>query len=139
MSFIDTLEFDFSNLEDEEEKIQKIIMGLPNKTRKKFFDDYLKGQKDPDTYVTLTWIIGCGIQHIYSKNYKLLLANVFSTTFIIIQFLCLIFNDEYFYFLFFIIAISFNLFDFIKSLFFSEKIIRNYNLNYQYALLNSYN
>ena len=79
------------------------------------------------------------IQHIYSKNYKLLLANVFSTTFIIIQFLCLIFNDEYFYFLFFIIAISFNLFDFIKSLFFSEKIIRNYNLNYQYALLNSYN
>ena len=40
MSFIDTLEFNFSNLDDEEEKIQKIIMGLPNKTRKKFFDDF---------------------------------------------------------------------------------------------------
>ena len=139
MSFIDTLEFNFSNLEGEEEKIQKIIMGLPNETRKKFFDDYLKGQKDPDTYVTLTWILGCGIQHIYSKNYKLLFANVISTTFIIIQFICLIFNDEYFYLLFFITAISFNLFDFIKSLFFSEKIVRIYNLNYQYALLNRNN
>lgn len=139
MSFIDTLEFNFSNLEGEEEKIQKIIMGLPNETRKKFFDDYLKGQKDPDTYVTLTQIIGCEIQHIYSKNYKLLFANVISTTFIIIQFICLIFNDEYFYLLFFITAISFNLFDFIKSLFFSEKIVRIYNLNYQYALLNRNN
>ena len=92
MSFIDTLEFNFSNLEGEEEKIQKIIMGLPNETRKKFFDDYLKGQKDPDNYVTLTWIIGCGIQHIYSKNYKLLFANVISTTFIIIQLLVIQFT-----------------------------------------------
>ena len=117
MSFIDTLEFNFSNLEEEDEKVQK----------------------DPDTYVTLTWIIGLGIQHIYSKNYKLLFANIISTTFIIIQMICLVFNNEYFYLLFFLIAISFNLFDFIKSLFFSEKIIREYNLNLQYRLLNRYN
>ena len=139
MSFIDTLEFNFSNLEEEEEKVQKIVMGLPDIIRKKYFDDFLKGQKDPDTYVTLTWIIGLGIQHIYSKNYKLLFANIISTTFIIIQMICLVFNNEYFYLLFFLIAISFNLFDFIKSLFFSEKIIREYNLNLQYRLLNRYN
>ena len=139
MSFIDTLEFNFSNLEEEEEKVQKIVMGLPDIIRKKYFDDFLKGQKDPDTYVTLTWIIGVGIQHIYSKNYKLLFANIISTTFIIIQMICLVFNNEYFYLLFFLIAISFNLFDFIKSLFFSEKIIREYNLNLQYRLLNRYN
>lgn len=139
MSFIDTLEFNFSNLEEEEEKVQKIVMGLPDIIRKKYFDDFLKGQKDPDTYVTLTWIIGVGIQHIYSKNYKLLFANIISTTFIIIQMICLVFNNEYFYFVFFLIAISFNLFDFIKSLFFSEKIIREYNLNLQYRLLNRYN
>ena len=139
MSFIDTLEFNFSNLEEEEGKVQKIVMGLPDIIRKKYFDDFLKGQKDPDTYVTLTWIIGLGIQHIYSKNYKLLFANIISTTFIIIQMICLVFNNEYFYFVFFLIAISFNLFDFIKSLFFSEKIIREYNLNLQYRLLNRYN
>ena len=139
MSFIDTLEFNFSNLEEEEEKVQKIVMGLPDIIRKKYFDDFLKDQKDPDTYVTLTWIIGLGIQHIYSKNYKLLFANIISTTFIIIQMICLVFNNEYFYLLFFLIAISFNLFDFIKSLFFSEKIIREYNLNLQYRLLNRYN
>ncbi|SVC72985.1 uncharacterized protein METZ01_LOCUS325839 [marine metagenome] len=139
MSFIDTLEFNFFNLEEEEEKVQKIVMGLPDIIRKKYFDDFLKGQKDPDTYVTLTWIIGLGIQHIYSKNYKLLFANIISTTFIIIQMICLVFNNEYFYLLFFLIAISFNLFDFIKSLFFSEKIIREYNLNLQYRLLNRYN
>ena len=139
MSFIDTLEFNFSNLEEEEGKVQKIVMGLPDIIRKKYFDDFLKGQKDPDTYVTLTWIIGLGIQHIYSKNYKLLFANIISTTFIIIQMICLVFNNEYFYLLFFLIAISFNLFDFIKSLFFSEKIIREYNLNLQYRLLNRYN
>ena len=139
MSFIDTLEFNFSNLEEEEEKVQKIVMDLPDIIRKKYFDDFLKGQKDPDTYVTLTWIIGLGIQHIYSKNYKLLFANIISTTFIIIQMICLVFNNEYFYLLFFLIAISFNLFDFIKSLFFSEKIIREYNLNLQYRLLNRYN
>ena len=139
MSFIDTLEFNFSNLEEEEEKVQKIVMGLPDIIRKKYFDDFLKGQKDPDTYVTLTWIIGLGIQHIYSKNYKLLFANIISTTFIIIQMICLVFNNEYFYLLFFLTAISFNLFDFIKSLFFSEKIIREYNLNLQYRLLNRYN
>ena len=139
MSFIDTLEFNFSNLEEEDEKVQKIVMGLPDIIRKKYFDDFLKGQKDPDTYVTLTWIIGLGIQHIYSKNYKLLFANIISTTFIIIQMICLVFNNEYFYLLFFLIAISFNLFDFIKSLFFSEKIIREYNLNLQYRLLNRYN
>ena len=139
MSFIDTLEFNFSNLEEEEEKVQKIVMGLPDIIRKKYFDDFLKGQKDPDTYVTLTWIIGLGFQHIYSKNYKLLFANIISTTFIIIQMICLVFNNEYFYLLFFLIAISFNLFDFIKSLFFSEKIIREYNLNLQYRLLNRYN
>ena len=139
MSFIDTLEFNFSNLEEEEGKVQKIVMGLPDIIRKKYFDDFLKGQKDPDTYVTLTWIIGVGIQHIYSKNYKLLFANIISTTFIIIQMICLVFNNEYFYLLFFLIAISFNLFDFIKSLFFSEKIIREYNLNLQYRLLNRYN
>ena len=52
MSFIDTLEFNFSNLEEEEEKVQKIIMGLTDTIRKKYFDDFLKGQKDPDTYVT---------------------------------------------------------------------------------------
>ena len=139
MSFIDTLEFNFSNLEEEEEKVQKIVMGLPDIIRKKYFDDFLKDQKDPDTYVTLTWIIGLGIQHIYSKNYKLLFANIISTTFIIIQMICFVFNNEYFYLLFFLIAISFNLFDFIKSLFFSEKIIREYNLNLQYRLLNRYN
>jgi len=139
MSFIDTLEFNFSNLEEEDEKVQKIVMGLPDIIRKKYFDDFLKGQKDPDTYVTLTWIIGLGFQHIYSKNYKLLFANIISTTFIIIQMICLVFNNEYFYLLFFLIAISFNLFDFIKSLFFSEKIIREYNLNLQYRLLNRYN
>ena len=139
MSFIDTLEFNFSNLEEEEEKVQKIVMGLPDIIRKKYFDDFLKGQKDPDTYVTLTWIIGLGFQHIYSKNYKLLFANIISTTFIIIQMICLVFNNEYFYLLFFLIAISFNLFDFIKSLFFSEKIIREYNLNLQYRLLNRNN
>ena len=139
MSFIDTLEFNFSNLEEEDEKVQKIVMGLPDIIRKKYFDDFLKGQKDPDTYVTLTWIIGLGIQHIYSKNYKLLFANIISTTFIIIQMICFVFNNEYFYLLFFLIAISFNLFDFIKSLFFSEKIIREYNLNLQYRLLNRYN
>ena len=139
MSFIDTLEFNFSNLEEEEEKVQKIVMDLPDIIRKKYFDDFLKDQKDPDTYVTLTWIIGLGIQHIYSKNYKLLFANIISTTFIIIQMICLVFNNEYFYLLFFLIAISFNLFDFIKSLFFSEKIIREYNLNLQYRLLNRYN
>ena len=139
MSFIDTLEFNFSNLEEEEGKVQKIVMGLPDIIRKKYFDDFLKGQKDPDTYVTLTWIIGLGIQHIYSKNYKLLFANIISTTFIIIQMICLVFNNEYFYLLFFLIAISFNLFDFIKSLFFSEKIIREYNLNLQYRLLNRNN
>ena len=139
MSFIDTLEFNFFNLEEEEEKVQKIVMGLPDIIRKKYFDDFLKGQKDPDTYVTLTWIIGLGFQHIYSKNYKLLFANIISTTFIIIQMICLVFNNEYFYLLFFLIAISFNLFDFIKSLFFSEKIIREYNLNLQYRLLNRYN
>ena len=139
MSFIDTLEFNFSNLEEEDEKVQKIVIGLPDIIRKKYFDDFLKGQKDPDTYVTLTWIIGLGIQHIYSKNYKLLFANIISTTFIIIQMICLVFNNEYFYLLFFLIAISFNLFDFIKSLFFSEKIIREYNLNLQYRLLNRYN
>lgn len=139
MSFIDTLEFNFFNLEEEEEKVQKIVMDLPDIIRKKYFDDFLKDQKDPDTYVTLTWIIGLGIQHIYSKNYKLLFANIISTTFIIIQMICLVFNNEYFYLLFFLIAISFNLFDFIKSLFFSEKIIREYNLNLQYRLLNRYN
>ena len=139
MSFIDTLEFNFSNLEEEDEKVQKIVMGLPDIIRKKYFDDFLKGQKDPDTYVTLTWIIALGFQHIYSKNYKLLFANIISTTFIIIQMICLVFNNEYFYFVFFLIAISFNLFDFIKSLFFSEKIIREYNLNLQYRLLNRYN
>ena len=139
MSFIDTLEFNFSNLEEEEEKVQKIVMGLPDIIRKKYFDDFLKDQKDPDTYVTLTWIIGLGIQHIYSKNYKLLFANIISTTFIIIQMICFVFNNEYFYLLFFLIAILFNLFDFIKSLFFSEKIIREYNLNLQYRLLNRYN
>tara|TARA_B110000438_G_C15744992_1_gene620292 strand:+ start:537 stop:956 length:420 start_codon:yes stop_codon:yes gene_type:complete len=139
MSFIDTLEFNFSNLEEEEEKVQKIVMGLPDIIRKKYFDDFLKGQKDPDTYVTLTWIIGLGIQHIYSKNYKLLFANIISTTFIIIQMISLVFNNEYFYILFFLIALSFNLFDFIKSLFFSEKIIREYNLNLQYRLLNRNN
>ncbi len=91
MSFIDTLEFNFSNLEEEDEKVQKIVMGLPDIIRKKYFDDFLKGQKDPDTYVTLTWIIGVGIQHIYSKNYKLLFANIISTTFIIIQMIQLIY------------------------------------------------
>ena len=139
MSFIDTLEFNFSNLEEEDEKVQKIVMGLPDIIRKKYFDDFLKGQKDPDTYVTLTWIIGLGFQHIYSKNYKLLFANIISTTFIIVQMISLVYNNEYFYLLFFLIAISFNLFDFIKSLFFSEKIIRNYNLNLQFRLLNRYN
>ena len=139
MSFIDTLEFNFSKLEEEEEKVQKTVMGLPDKIRKKYFNDFLIGQKDPDTYVTLTWIIGSGIQHIYSKNYKLLFANIISTTFIIVQMISLVYNNEYFYLLFFLIAISFNLFDFIKSLFFSEKIIRNYNLNLQFRLLNRYN
>ena len=131
MSFIDTLEFNFSKLEEEEEKVQKTVMGLPDKIRKKYFNDFLIGQKDPDTYVTLTWIIGSGIQHIYSKNYKLLFANIISTTFILIQIICIVYNTEYFYLLFFIIAISFNLFDFLKSLFFGEKIIRYYNLNLQ--------
>ena len=139
MSFIDTLEFNFSKLEEEEEKVQKTVMGLPDKIRKKYFNDFLIGQKDPDTYVTLTWIIGSGIQHIYSKNYKLLFANIISTTFILIQIICIVYNTEYFYLLFFIIAISFNLFDFLKSLFFGEKIIRYYNLNLQYRLLNRYN
>ena len=139
MSFIDALEFNLSKLEEKEEEVQKTVMGLPKKIRKKYFNDFLKEQKDPDTYVTLTWIIGLGIQHIYSKNYKLLFANIISTTFILIQIICIVYNTEYFYLLFFIIAISFNLFDFLKSLFFGEKIIRYYNLNLQYRLLNRYN
>ena len=66
------LELSSQKLEEREDNNKLRIGKLNKETRKEYHNRFLKQFKDVDTYVTLCYIIGIGIHHLYLKKYKFL-------------------------------------------------------------------
>lgn len=52
-------------IQDEEERIRKLVRELPDDKRLQFFQQVEKDLKDPDTYATLNFLFIAGLHHFY--------------------------------------------------------------------------
>ena len=107
----------------EREALREKIRSLPDDKRSKFYTEYDKVVKDPDTYAVLNWFFLAGIHHFY-------LGNWFRGT---INLTCMLFGLFIFFFgeealstigtiiLFFIFLIE------LYALFRSEIIVQDFN------------
>ena len=52
-------------IQEEEERIRKLVRDLPDEKRLLFFQQAEKNLKDPDTYATLNFLFVAGLHHFY--------------------------------------------------------------------------
>jgi TM2 domain-containing membrane protein YozV len=52
-------------IQEEEERIRKLVRELPDEKRLLFFQQAEKNLKDPDTYATLNFLFVAGLHHFY--------------------------------------------------------------------------
>ncbi|MBY0475893.1 MAG: TM2 domain-containing protein [Nitrosomonas sp.] len=52
-------------IQDEEERIRRLVRELPDNKRLQFFQQVEKDLKDPDTYATLNFLFIAGLHHFY--------------------------------------------------------------------------
>lgn len=52
-------------IQEEEERIRKLVRELPDDKRLQFFQQVEKDLKDPDTYATLNFLFIAGLHHFY--------------------------------------------------------------------------
>lgn len=52
----------------EEERLREIVRNLEDSVRAKYFKEYNRVLKDPDTYAVLNWFFLAGLHHLYLGN-----------------------------------------------------------------------
>ncbi len=56
-------------IEDEEESLRLQVRNLPDEKRSKFYNQFEKEIKDPDTYAVLNYLFITGLHHFYLKKW----------------------------------------------------------------------
>ena len=63
-------------VQEDEERIRKLVRELPDDKRLIFFKQIEKGLKDPDTYATLNFLFIAGLHHFYLGKWVRGLINI---------------------------------------------------------------
>jgi TM2 domain-containing membrane protein YozV len=114
-------------IQEEEERIRKLVRGLPDDKRLLFFQQVEKNLKDPDTYATLNYLFIAGLHHFYLGKWIRGSINLF----IFLMGVALLFTGLAIIGVLLLIAIT--LVE-LKALFKSQIIIQDYNNNVMAAI-----
>ena len=106
-------------LEAKEEQLRQQVRELSQEQRQQFYNEQTKLLKDPDTYATLNWLFLGGIHHFYLKKY---VHFAVEATVLLICLIGLIAGMP----MFWIGIIAIAIYE-LPQLFFSQKIVRQYN------------
>jgi len=106
-------------VEANEDALRTRVTALSDAARKQFYDEQTKTIKDPDTYATLNWLFLGGVHHLYLEKYLIFAIEL---SLLVICIMGLIAGMP----LFWIGIIAITLYE-LPQLFFSQKIVRQYN------------
>ena len=106
-------------LEAKEEQLRQQVRERSQEQRQQFYNEQTKLLKDPDTYATLNWLFLGGIHHFYLKKY---VHFAVEATVLLICLIGLIAGMP----MFWIGIIAIAIYE-LPQLFFSQKIVRQYN------------
>lgn len=56
-------------IQDDEERIRRLVLELPDEQRLQFFQQTEQRLKDPDTYATLNYLFIAGLHHFYLQKW----------------------------------------------------------------------
>ena len=143
------LELSSKKLEEREDNNKLRIGKLNKESRKEYHNRFLKQFKDVDTYVTLCYIIGIGIHHLYLKKYKFFILDFLTSSFWILSLIYILFIQDLpiniYYEIYgktvFIsfVCLFYNVLDFLICLIFSQQIVGNNNQNNAEKILQELN
>ena len=107
-------------VQEDEERIRKLVRELPDDKRLIFFKQIEKGLKDPDTYATLNFLFIAGLHHFYLGKWVRGLINI------IIFFIGVFFVFAGFVGMGIFILIAISAIE-LKALFKAQLIVQDYN------------
>lgn len=118
-------------LEIKEEQFRSQVNSLLETQRKEFYKLQSKKLKDPDSYAALNWFFLGGIHHFYLGKYTLFTIEL---TLFIISLIGLFLDYSSFVYILILLSIYE-----LPQLFFSQKIVRQYNYNLSCEIFNEVN
>ena len=104
-------------IDELEEQLTKKIADLPIDLKQEFYFKQKKSCKDPDTYAALNWFFVCGLHHYYIGSW---IWGTLNLLLMLIGFMTLGVGGGILILIVFLIE--------LPRLFFSQRIIREYNL-----------
>lgn len=120
----------WQELDDQDEALRQQINALGDEQRRDFYREQSACLKDPDTYAALNWLFLGGFHHLYLRKYRLF-ALEFSL-------LCIALLGWLLGYVWLLILLAFMLLYELPQLFFSQKIVRQYNYQQSRKLLEYY-
>lgn len=114
-------------VEAREDELRTRISQLSDEARKRFYNAQCTILKDPDTYATLNWLFLGGVHHLYLEKYLLF---AIECTLLIVCIIGLLAGMPAFW----LGILAITLYE-LPQLFFSQKIVRQYNYDRSLELL----
>lgn len=107
-------------IQEEEERIRKLVRELPDEKRLLFFQQAEKNLKDPDTYATLNFLFVAGLHHFYLGQWVRGTINLF----IFLAGVVFLFSGQVAIGIVLLIAISMVE---LRALFAAQTVVQDYN------------
>ncbi|AEJ02522.1 hypothetical protein Nit79A3_2770 [Nitrosomonas sp. Is79A3] len=107
-------------IQEEEERIRKLVRELPDEKRLLFFQQAEKNLKDPDTYATLNFLFVAGLHHYYLGQWVRGSINLF----IFLAGIVFLFSGQVAIGIVLLIAISMVE---LRALFAAQTVVQDYN------------
>jgi|TARA_B100000315_G_scaffold191945_1_gene182312 TM2 domain-containing membrane protein YozV len=124
--------FDFTAddepLRQREEDLRARLGQLSDGQRKTYYQTYKKALRDPDTYAVLVYSLGFGLHHLYLGRYLRFALDFMTSVIFYINIIAWLFSGEFFSLWLSIVCLAYNVFDFVHSLFWSQRIVALYNV-----------
>ncbi len=124
-----------TDLDNREEDIRRKESGLSQFDLLSYRQQITKNTKDPDTYAVLVYSLGLGVHHLYLKKYLHFFLDFITGLTFWISLILFVFNGHGLPWQVTILAIIYNVLDFIYCLCFSQKIVRLWNIEFAEGLV----
>ncbi len=115
-------------LKQREEALRQRLSRLADSQRKTYYQAYKQALRDPDTYAVLVYSLGFGLQHFYLGRYLRFALDFMTSVIFNINIIAWLFSGEFFSLWLSIVCLAYNVFDFVHSLFWSQRIVALYNV-----------
>lgn len=114
-------------LEELEKSLKDDIQKLPQDTKAKYFKEFSNRVKDPDTYAVLNWLFLGGIHHFYLGRF---ITFGIEMTLLVFALTCYLAGFQ----VSLLILLGIAIYE-LPQLFFSQRIVREYNLKLSSRIL----